>query len=182
MKKIKISDYIYTKVIDFANKRIEGSAALYKYRGESKTSKMKEDCIYGCLGEWGVYKFLRSKGIEVSKPDMKIYTTRRKSYDADLKTSKSKVHVKSQGEESANKYGHSWLLQRSDKVVKEPKNNDYFAFTKVCGKEVEILGFVKASDLADFDLYGECKVPFFRKTKVALYLDDISEFVKRSIK
>ena len=182
MKKIKISDYIYNKVIDFAEERIEGSAALYKYRGESKIPKMKEDCEFGCLGEWGVYKFLRSKGIKVSKPDMKIYTGRRKSFDADLTTDKFKIHVKSQGENSARLYGHSWLLQRSDKVVKEPKDNEYFAFTKVTGKEVEILGFVKASDLADYDLYGECKVPFFRKTKVALYLDDISEYVKRSIK
>ena len=171
---IKISDYIYKKCVNFAHDRIGLSADEYKYRGESSVPKMVEDVIIGTVGEWGAYKFLRDQGIKVSKPDMKIYEVKRKSFEADLMADDAIYHVKSQSVISSKRYGHSWLLQRYDKVVNNPKDNEYFIFTEVDCKNVRILGIIKCGLLKEHGLYGECKVPWYRKTKVAIYLDDIN--------
>lgn len=175
----KVSRYIFKKCVGFAYERIGLSADLYTYRGEQRQDKMIEDCIIGTVGEWGAYKFLKSKGIKVSKPDMKIYENRRKSFAADLISEDAIYHVKSQGKASSAKYGHSWLMQRHDKVVNKPADNEYFIFTEVDGRDVNILAVLKCKDLSDNGLYSECKVPFYRKTKVAIYLDDLKNLRRR---
>lgn len=176
--KIKISDYIYKKCVKFAEERMGGSADCYFYRGEKNKAKMLDDIIIGTLGEWGAYKFLNSIDIKVSKPDMKIYEKRRKSFDADLVSEKFKFHVKSQSVISRKRYGSSWLLQRTDKVVSSPEDGEYFILTSVVDKEVEILACIFVQDIANNDLWGECKVPRYRHSKVALYLDDLTDNIQ----
>lgn len=171
--KIKVSKYIYDKCVEFAHQRIDASRDLYSYRGEHKEEKMIEDCIIGTVGEWGAYNYLKSHGIIVKKPDMNLYESKRKSFSADLYNDDFDFHVKSQGQQSIKRYGKSWLLQRYDRVVKKPEDYEYFIFTSVNGREVDILGTVLCADITNNDLYGECRVPRFRKTKVALYLDDL---------
>ena len=172
---IEVSQYFYNKCVNFANDRIGRSADLYSYRGEKRLHKMVEDIIIGTVGEYGVYKYLKKKQIEVCKPDLKIYENKRKSFAADLFNDDIKIHVKSQGVESAKRYGNSWLMQKRDKVINDPSKNEYFAFTNVDGKRVTILGIVKCSDIIKYDLLGECKVPAYRHTKIALYWDTIKE-------
>ena len=171
--KIKISDYIYSKCVKFAEERMGGSAELYSYRGEKNKSKMLDDIIIGCLGEWGAYKFLNDKGIKVKKPDMNIYEKKRKSFSADLFNDEYSFHVKSQSEVSRKRYGSSWLLQRSDKIISDPGDGEYFLLTSVVDKEVEILACIFIADIVNNNLWGECKVPYYRHSKVALYLDDL---------
>jgi len=168
-----ISDEIYNKCLEFAHKRIEGSSGLYAYRGEQNRNKMIEDCLIGTLGEWGAHSYLLTKGIKVSEPDLNIYETKRKSFAADLSNADYSIHVKSQSLKSFKKYGASWLLQRSDRIVKEPTDKDYFVFVKVNSKEVEIMGTCKVRDIVINGLWGECKVPSYRHSKVALYLDEL---------
>lgn len=168
---ININDELYQKCLEFAEKRIKGSSGLYAYRGESSSSKMIDDCLIGTLGEWGAYLYLKSQGITTTEPDLVIYPTRRKSFNADLVNEDYNFHVKSQSESSFSKYGASWLLQKTDKIVSSPGTGDYFVFTKVVDRDVEILGVCRALDIVE--LYGECRIARYRHSKVALYLDEL---------
>ncbi len=183
---IKIRHEQYKRAIQFANDRIDKSKALYNYRGESKVSKMIEDIVVGTVGEFAVAKYLRQQGLDCSRPDLKIYEAKRKSFEQDLlalkvlqedpiKCKQFKIHVKSQSVASSKRYGNSWLLQKSDKVTKDPGNNEYYAFTEVDGLNVTILGVVKCSDVIKHGLLSECKVPWYRDTKHALYWMDFEE-------
>jgi len=156
--------------------RLRGSKGLYNQRGKSSDYKLLTDIIAGCMGEYAVYKHLKSSGIECSKPDLKIYGKGEKSFDSDLKSGESNIHVKSQTIQSVKRYGNSWLLQRSDPLYKSPTDNDILAFTEVNVEDqvVDIIGFCNATDIADNELWAECKVPRFRRTKIALYLVDFS--------
>lgn len=170
---IIIEQDIYDRCLAFAQERIKGSAGLYSYRGEVNMGKMVDDVVVGTLGEWAAYLYLKAKGIEVSEPDMVIYAVKRKSFSADLYNGDIKIHVKSQSLKSFKRYGGSWLLQRSDKVVKTPEANEYFIFTRVEGLKVTIQGVCNIKDLADRGLWGECSVPSYRHSKIALYLKDL---------
>lgn len=172
---IKISQSQYDRAVKFANDRIDKSKALYKYRGESKVSKMIEDIVVGTVGEFAVATYLRQQDMECSRPDLKIYESKRKSFDRDLLADDNKIHVKSQSVASSKRYGNSWLLQKSDKVTKNPGKNEYYAFTEVDGLNVTILGIVKCSDVIKHGLLSECKVPWYRDTKHALYWVDFEE-------
>lgn len=172
---VKISKKIYNMCVRFADKRLKDSKSCYYYRGERNVDKMREDIIIGTMGEWAVEAHLSSMGYYCSEPDMKIYDKRRKSFEADLYVDEIEVHVKSQGLESSKKYGHSWLLQKSDKIVTNPRDNEIFAFTCVEHEEriVDVLGYCWAKDMQ----YGECKVPWYRSTKVAIYLQDVEDLI-----
>lgn len=172
---IEVSQYFYNKCVNFANDRIGRSADLYTKRGEARIKKILEDIIVGTVGEYGVYKYLKEKEIFVNKPDLTIYDVRNKSFAADLFNDDVIIHVKSQSTKSALRYGNSWLLQRRDKVTREPAPNEYFAFTQVDGRHVKLLGIVKCIDIIKYDLLEECKVPSYRHTKYALYWNNIKD-------
>ena len=176
--KIKISKYLLGKVEEFAYKRINGSKALYEYRGESNISKMEEDIMVGTLGEYAIYQLLRQQGHKCTKPDLKIYEKRKKSFDQDLIADDFKIHVKSQSLKSEKRYGRSFLFQRSDKLLTKPDTNDFLAITNVdlVNREVNVIGFINVPVMVKLGLIGECSVPRFRTTKVAIYIDDIEPF------
>lgn len=181
----KPSRYILNRVRQFAQDRMSGSSRLYSYRGEKNMSKMEEDIIIGTLGEYAVYNYLKSKGYKCSRPDLKIYEKKRKSFDADLKVSSMgfkpyvrHVHVKSQSLNSVKRYGQSWLFQKSDSLVANPEKSDIMIFTNVCPTtwEVNIVGIVHPRLVTELGLWGECKVWSYRKTKVAIYLEDLEPY------
>ena len=167
--KVKISKYNYNKCVDFANKQLKTSSDLYAYRGESKKEKMAYDIIVGKLAELAVCKFLKC-----SKPDFTIYERRKKSYSPDLRLGNLRVHVKGQSEESIKRYGHSWLFQRADQIVRNATPYDVIVLTSVSVRklEVHILKLIRAREI---NKWGECKVPAYRHTKVALYLEEIKD-------
>jgi hypothetical protein len=182
MSKVKISKYIYNKIQSFADKRVEGSRDLYNYRGKSTDSKLREDIMIGTMGEYAVYQVLRESGLNCSKPDLTIYSTSRKSFDPDLLASSDtenwQLHVKSQGVESEKRYGRSCLFQRKDKLITEADANDFIAFTSVNleTREVDVVGFVNVRQITELKLWEECKVEWFRKTKLALYFDNLDKY------
>ena len=167
--KVKISKYNYNKCVDFATKQLKTSKDLYTYRGENKKEKIVYDIIVGKLAELAVCKFLKC-----SKPDFTIYERRKKSYGPDLRLGNLRVHVKGQSEESVQRYGHSWLFQRSDQIVRNATPYDIIILTSVSVRklEVQILKLIRARDI---NKWGECKVPQYRHTKVALYLEEIKD-------
>ena len=165
MREVKITKYWRDKCMKFATEVVDTNKALYLYRGAGSVSKIIEDIYIGKLGEVGVYKHIKDMGSECTKPDFEIYSKKRKSYDADLFINEDKcVHVKSQSAESALKYGHSWLFQRTDPVYVKP-NNDYFYGTMVDDTVVYIVKETRIRYLK----FKPCKLKWFNKTKVAVY-------------
>ena len=160
------------KIREFADARL-GSANHYKSRGGFK----RGDLIAGAMGELAVYKLLRKAGHELRKPDFEIYDKKDKSFDADLRLGKKRLHVKSQTKDSSSKYGRSWLMQRHDPMFKGTGVNHYLVCTEVDEEnmEVEVLGFFSLHSILKKGLIGECKVPIFRRTKVAIYFDRLCE-------
>lgn len=171
MVRVKLTKKQKEQAIEFAKKRTgKDIVDIYVARGGFKV----EDILAGAYGELALYTYLKSQGCKVSKPDFTIHEKR--SYAADLTCGDYKIHVKAQTLESSAKYGNSWLMQRHDKVLSE-QNKDYIALTSVdlVKGEVHIFGVYSLKYLVDNNLIGECKVPSFRKTKVALYLSQINE-------
>ena len=162
----------------FAAERVSGSKNLYNSRGKSKDGKLYDDIVVGAMGEYAVYYALKEEGFKCSKPDLKIYKGKKKSFSADLQCNDLNIHVKSQSVESEKKYGFSWLLQRSDPMVKNPTIYDVFAFcyADLDKKVVTFLGFCDVNSVDKHDLWAECKVPMFRRTKIALYLSHLADY------
>jgi len=73
-----------------------------------------------------------------------------------------------------SRYGHSWLFQRSDQVVRNATPFDILVLTCVNRRkrEVYILKLIRAREITK---WGECKVPSYRHSKVALYLKEIQD-------
>lgn len=173
---ITLTDYYFNKCISFAEKQLETSKGLYAYRGESRVSKMKEDITQGKLAELAAYKYLKKKNYDVNKPDFSIYERVNKSYAPDLMTKCGKrIHVKGQGYVSMVRYGASWLLQKSDALVKNPDENDYILMVTLSGLEANILGVVSALDLLNNGLFEDPKVERYQHTKKAIYFDSIKQ-------
>jgi hypothetical protein len=171
---VTLSKYYFEKCAKFADEQLETSRDMYRYRGEHREHKMRTDIILGKLGEVAAYKYLTARGFWCNKPDFTIYERRRKSYDADLTTRCGKrIHVKAQGYDSMMRYGASWLMQKTDKLVSEPDFEDYILMVSLKGMEANILGVVKATELVYNDLYDEPKVSRYAETKKALYYDTV---------
>ena len=162
------------QIKEFADGRLS-SASHYNSRGGFKYG----DLINGAMGELAVYKLCKKSGKEITKPDFTIYDTKQKSFDADLRLGERKrLHVKSQGLESVKRYGKSWLLQRHDPLFKDSTGYNHFLVTCVVDEdkqEVEVLGFFPMAAILRKELIGECKVPSFRRTKVAIYHNSLDE-------
>jgi len=85
-----------------------------------------------------------------------------------------RIHVKSQSKASIQKYGHSWLFQRSDQIVRNATPFDFLVLTCVDldKLEVSILKIIRAREI---NRWGECRVTRYRHSKVALYLKEIED-------
>lgn len=158
----------------FVKKRcnIKQDVNLYKDRGSFKAA----DILVGALSELGVYRFLKKQGIKCSKPDFTIHNTRKKSFEADLTSGSRYLHIKGQSMRSSAKYGASWLFQRHDPLIKEPERFHYIVPTNVNldDNTLHIFGFISFQQLHDWDCISECAVPSFRRTKVAIYLENLA--------
>ncbi|MBV6514164.1 MAG: hypothetical protein FMNOHCHN_03754 [Ignavibacteriaceae bacterium] len=171
---IQVTDSVLEKCTAFAKARMEGSKQLYRIRGELNDEKMKEDLIIGAIAEFAVYKLLKSKIKGLSKPDLKIYEKKKKSFSPDLQSDQACVHVKAQTEASAKAYGTSWLFQRTDKIFSEERKNEYLCLCVVKqNRDTEILAIVKLEDLKRYKLLKKPKVPRYKLTKVAIYAEDL---------
>lgn len=177
---IKLSKKDIDKAKQFAHLRATSSSrSHYKFRGGFKYV----DVLSGAMAEIAVFLVLKKKYKSVSPPDFEIYSTKNKSYDADLRTRNKNYHIKSQTAESRSRYGASWLMQRNDPILAAPTDKDYLIFTNtnIEDGEVEIHGEFLIKDLIASGKVGECKLASFGKTKVAFYLEDLKDDKPRTI-
>ena len=78
-KLVKIDKKTRDRCNEFAELRSK-DAELYKKRGGFK----KVDIVCGAMAEFASYHLLRKANFKVTEPDLRIYTTKQKSFDADL--------------------------------------------------------------------------------------------------
>jgi hypothetical protein len=108
--------------VDFSVNSVESSRVHYASRNQFDLNKIKNDIYLGKVAEYAVYNHYYQNFGKISKPDLKIYIGKEKSYDADLKTKKSLVHVKSFFSKSG--YNPSWVFQKNDSLVHSPEKNN----------------------------------------------------------
>ena len=173
---IKLSDYYVKKCEKFANDVLPTVARSYTKRGEARQSKIWNDIFIGKLGEVAGYKYLKELGWKnVSKPDFKIYKGRAKSFDQDImiKDTPIKVHMKTQSNNSFHKFGRSYLLQKSDSLTQNPDRNEILLMAKARNHNtIEIIGASLATEILENGLFEEPVYEAYKKTKVAIYLDN----------
>jgi hypothetical protein len=178
---IKINAKDYGKCLEFAQGQIETSLSHYKRRGQGSQDKIIEDIVTGKLGEIAAYRMLKRHGIYAKEPDFEIYDTRGKSFDADITWKGVNFHCKSQSDDSANKYGTSWILQyggngygHTDKLFKACNDNDFLVPSRVCDNHVILFGIYKIQRLFDQEMIKLPRLKWFQDSKRAIYLEDLS--------
>lgn len=164
--KVKLNKDQMRQCEDFALVRTNDSLSTYQFRGELRRQKIYADILYGTIAEFAVHTVLPGS----TAPDLTIYDTAQKSFAKDLVYNGLNIHVKSQGYESAQRYGLSWIFQRTDPVLSRPSNRDVLALCCVeSDHSVTISGFIPAKQAQFKDL----KVSQYRNTKLALYNSDV---------
>lgn len=146
----KISNDIITICRSFSEKCYLTNIDEYVKRNQTDFEKIKNDIFFGKIAEFGVYFILLEKGVkDISIPDLNIYNFKNKSFDADLKSKAIDFHIKTQTKKTSKIFGESWLFQKSDPLVLNPKSKDYFIGTQYDEdtSEVKILLHKKAKDL-----------------------------------
>lgn len=151
---------------------------FYAGRNQWDANKRKIDAKIGKLGELAVYYSLKDKYPDISYPDFKIYTTRQKSWDYDLKSTTFNLHCKTQENLQSIKFSKSWIFQAEDKhIFRDNKDNDYVAFVCVnmLEKSAVIQKILSVNSLHTNKLF---KKPVLAKlvSKLAVYFEDIKDF------
>lgn len=128
-------DYdLYCQIKEYANQHYINSKDLYIKRKQDP-AKMFDHIVGGKVAEWCAYLNLKDQNYILDPPDMEIYEVKDKSHEADLIVTgkdnilfKDKIflHVKSIRASTFAKYPPSFLIQKTDPLVKYPKSNHYF--------------------------------------------------------
>jgi len=170
-REIQLTKSDMKEVSKFVSLRTGEEQGEYNRRGGFK----EEDIWVGAMAEIAAYHYLKSRDMDPTYPDFTLHNKKDKSFDADLKKGRKRFHVKAQSLRSIKLYGNSWLLQRYDKIVKKPLINNYLILCSVDIENgmVEILGTVSTYAIHNKGCWGECKVPSFRHSKVALYMSTL---------
>src|SRR5688572_11408890 len=87
----------------------------YRDSNQSRKQKIRDDHFVSKLGEEAVRLVFEARNCIVEGPDYTIYSSRQKSWVADLKINALDVAVKTQRRSAANRYGLSWTFQDSPK-------------------------------------------------------------------
>lgn len=172
MRLIKISNEKYKKCVDFAN---NVDLSLYERRNKSSFEKRQSDTIIGKMGELAAFEALKMKFGDLTEPDFKIYSTKEKSWDYDLKSSDANFHIKTQSLSQGKKYGCSWTFQKEDKhIFKNYHPNDYVVFVSIDQdtRDCFIKSILPVHILHDNDLFKPMKL-LHLASKCAIYFDDI---------
>lgn len=167
------SESLLSQINAYVDGHYETSKNLYKQRNQN-ISKLKENLFKAKLCEWYCYKHLRSCGYSATYPDHSIYSSKEKSYDADLycMTKNVFIHVKSITRESAEKYSLSWIVESNDPIVNKPQVNHWFALTEYISiNEIRLIGWLNSLSA----IYKPTKLN--HPTKSCIYYQDIKHLL-----
>lgn len=178
-RKIQLLDFDHDFCRTYAGLVYHTNIDEYARREQNNPAALIVQNTCGKMAELGAELFFEEVGIAVAEsPDFGIYAPGEKSFSSDIRVDCNGIsigcHVKSQSIEQRRRYGASWLFQKhKDPLITKPEQhkNDLLVFVEVDGLFVEILGFVWAAE-AVLCLKEPVK-EVLRKTKAALYLDDL---------
>lgn len=196
---IEISRYYMQRIEEFAEACLESNVSQYAKRKQLNKGKIYNDIVTGKMGEFGVYLYLKSLGLsKVTKPDLVVYGAKQKSYAPDLVAYKKdkkasivdretiyshrqfNIHCKTQSEDSAKRYGYSWILQyggrgagNRDDLFSIPTKDDYMALSYREGNTIHILGFYNFIDLCKKRLIKDPVLDYLKGIKKSIYFRDI---------
>lgn len=168
-----IVDNEYIKICnDFVEKSHQTNITHYAKRKQNDTNKIKHDIYCGKLAEFAVYQYL-SKSSDLTKPDVQVYESYHKSFDADLIIDyRHNLHVKSQHIHSASSFGMSWNFQKEDLLTVSPTDNDFICLCIVHSEnKVTIMAMKKATNLVTF--YRDPVLEKLKGIKKVLYYSDL---------
>lgn len=176
IKTYSLSSDIVKLCENFSELSVGTNADEYAKRNQVNIDKIKYDILLGKLAEWGVYFiYLERNRKNISPPDMNIYSKYKKSFDPDLQWGLYKLHIKSQDEVSASRYGDSWLFQTKDPLFEFSNEYDIVIGCRVslynAGADVTII-LERQFKILQF---SEPKLKKLVNNKKALYLKDNNE-------
>lgn len=168
--KIELSEEVVKRCRAFAEEVVHTNIDQYKRRNQGNPTKIIEQIVTGKMGEFAFSQFLGT-----AEPDLQIYAKKQKSFGADLTHDNLQVHVKSQSKNSADKYGVSWSFQVQDKLITQPKEEDFLGLCVIEGNVVEIYDFIPATKVVG--VLREPVLPQLRFTKRVLYWEDLKKIL-----
>lgn len=164
-------------VEDFADKVLVTD--VYGFRnGQYDKERRKEQHIGSKLAELATFRYITSLGFECSEPDFTIHQRTKKSWEPDMRLKTGEpIHVKSQDTKSANKYGLSWIGEKSDKELYD-KATGYVSLCLVDLNTsiVYIHGLPTAFFLKFNNLFSEPVLKKHRDKKFAIYFDHLKDY------
>ena len=155
------------------------NVSYYKTRNQFDTGKIKNDIYDGKLAEYGVYEIYKNrKDCIVNEPDVEVYSSNKKSFDADLlyklngDNDEYHLHVKAQHILQSQRFGKSWSFQKEDSLVSKPKDNELITFCSVLNNNtVEVYKAFKAKDLVE--VYKDPVLDRLKGIKKVIYFKDL---------
>lgn len=106
----------------FAKACIDTNEDEYSRRNQSNKNKIVSDIYNGKLAEIMVFRLFKKRKQSPKPIDFLIYSSKEKSFEADMLTNKHNVHIKSCKDDT--KFPNSWLFQPWDDLVVNPNEFD----------------------------------------------------------
>lgn len=180
----------------FAAKSVSTHIDQYARRRQTDPRQIQHQIEIGKLGEIATSCWLKTVFAEpvsdnpspralfgVSEPDFEIYDAHQKTFAPDLFLfvdgfGQIPIHVKTQDQQSAERFGESWTFQYginvgSDKEIFAPDPQGYVAFVSVEGNRAHIRGIPLVATLHSHDLFRDPKLAKLRGIKTVVYFEDL---------
>jgi hypothetical protein len=156
---------LLNEISEYAKAHVESSKKHYADRNQSH-NYIFHQVLNGKIAEFSLYYYLKEKNYKLAPPDLKHYAENKKSHSADLVVNnKTHLHVKSITQDSLEKYGISFLVEKNDPETINPSDDNFY----VIMKQVSFLVYEPHSFVASKSI--SWKAPINRKlvTKLAYY-------------
>lgn len=149
----------------------------YRDSNQTNRAKIQQDHFISKLGEEAVASIFQQHGLQIKGPDYTIYEGKAKSWEADLYVDDWELAVKTQNQNSANRYGLSWMFQSSERR-RDPILEDMQAW--VC--------FVLCDEAKDYQCrvyppyqihelnFKDPKMAYLKGKKQVIYAQDLPNF------
>lgn len=186
--KLEISKEIFDRCTEFASNSVSSSADKYAHRNQTDIAKIMRDIRNGKIAEEIVYSVFSKQYPNLSKPDLKIYSKKDKSWDPDLKDTSSdlRIAVKSRDIEYVLHYNESWVFQFGngkkdcDTGVfgNNVDDNHYVSFVvlNIPKKIATLRAVVKIPWLHNNDLFKKMERENLQANKMAVYYEDLAKY------
>jgi hypothetical protein len=152
---------------DFAESYVETVREIYAAeRCQGNVGIILNQAYWAKLAEVAVEEEIQRLGIPILHGvDFAIHQRRQKSFDADIKTTHARCHVKSVHHDRPET---SWAFQKSDPLVYKPEEQDILVFCVTYPTWVDIVGACRATEALPF--YAPPRKTELSRTKDFLYL------------